>query len=147
MFRKSVCFAAGFVVVGLIGGGCATNNAAARKPATPANSAVTHLSPPVLASAPQPVIVQPVQPIQPVLPVPVQPVAGEPQPVVASAQQSPASSTASAGGTGYTVQKGDTLSKIARNKYGNVNAVRKIKEANPGIDYNNIKAGQKIMLP
>jgi nucleoid-associated protein YgaU len=146
MFSKSARFAvaaAAFAAIGLATGCTSTNTT--RKPPTAANPAVTQLTP-IAATSPQPIIVQPVQPIQPIQPV--QSVTPEPQPIVAAAQ-TPAStaSTASAGGTSYTVQKGDTLSKIARAKYGNVNAVRKIKEANPGIDYNNIKAGQKIMLP
>ena len=47
----------------------------------------------------------------------------------------------------YIVQKGDTLFKIARAKYGDASAVRKIKEANPGLDADHIKVGQKINLP
>ena len=50
-------------------------------------------------------------------------------------------------GNTYTIQKGDTLYKIARAKYGNPTAVKKIIEANPGLDPNKIKAGQKINLP
>jgi nucleoid-associated protein YgaU len=54
---------------------------------------------------------------------------------------------APAAGKTYTVKKGDTLSKIAREHYGDVKAVRKITEANPGMNANAIKAGQQIVLP
>ena len=52
----------------------------------------------------------------------------------------------SAGGT-YTVQKGDTLIKIARTHYGDAHQWTKIAAANPGINANSIKVGQQIVLP
>ena len=64
-------------------------------------------------------------------------------PVVAA----PAAAAATPTGGTYTVQKGDTLFKIARAKYGDPTAVRRIAAANPGLNANNIKAGQKINLP
>ena len=39
------------------------------------------------------------------------------------------------------------LFKIARARYGDATAVKKIKDANPGLDADHIKAGQKINLP
>jgi 5'-nucleotidase/UDP-sugar diphosphatase len=118
--------------------GCANNN---KKAAAPVNSGVTDVRP--ITPAPAPVMVQPVQPIQPVQPVvsdtpPV--VQAAPAPAVASATPAITSST-------YTVQKGDTLYKIARAKYGDASAVKKIQAANPGLNANGIKAGQKINLP
>ena len=103
-----------------------------------ANPAVTAVKPlAVTTPPPQPVVIAPVQPV-----------ISEAPPVVTPANAVTASSTSSAtASTAYTVRKGDTISKIARSKYGDLTAVRKIKEANPGIDYNNIKAGQKLMLP
>jgi nucleoid-associated protein YgaU len=81
-----------------------------------------------------------VQPVTPVTPSqPVQPLISDTPPVVTQ-------TSASAGGT-YTVQKGDTLFKIARARYGDATAVKKIKDANPGLDADHIKAGQKINLP
>jgi nucleoid-associated protein YgaU len=49
----------------------------------------------------------------------------------------------------YTVQPGDTLSKIAKNFYGNANAYMKIFEANRDqLDNPNlIKVGQKLTIP
>jgi len=55
--------------------------------------------------------------------------------------------TAAAAGKTYTVKKGDTLSSIAKQVYGNGNLYNKIVKANPGIDPNKIKVGQKITIP
>jgi nucleoid-associated protein YgaU len=121
--------------------GCAWINKP--KPAASATPAVTNVKPLAVTTVPppQPVIVQPVQPV------PVQPVVSDASPVVTPVTASHTSSPTASAGTTYTVQKGDTISKIARAKYGDLSAVRRIKQANPGIDPNNIKTGQKIMLP
>ena len=132
-FARLAVAAAAFAALGL-STGCAMNKPKPAAGANPANPAVTKPFA-VTTPPPQPVIVQPVQPVT------VEPVVSE-APIKASATSTPAAS-----GTAYTVQKGDTLSKIARAKYGDLTAVRKIKEANPGIDYNNIKTGQRLMLP
>jgi nucleoid-associated protein YgaU len=117
--------------------GCSNNN---KKPTAVSPGATDLRSSSVAAApapqptpAPQPVVIQPAQPVQPV-------VSDTPTPVATTA-------TPAITGSTYTVQKGDTLSKIARAKYGNTSAIRKIKEANPGIDANNIKPGQKLNLP
>ncbi len=49
----------------------------------------------------------------------------------------------------YTVQSGDTLSKIAKRFYGNANAYQKIFEANKDqlSDPDKIRAGQKLKIP
>ncbi len=112
-------FAAAMMVVG-----CSSNN---KKPAM--NSSVTDIRP----------MIQPIQPVQPVQPI--QPVVADTSPVAV------ASATPAITGNSYTVQKGDTLFKIARARYGDASAVKKIKEANPGLDANHIKTGQKINLP
>ena len=57
----------------------------------------------------------------------------------------PASARVSSGT--YTVQKGDTLSKIAQDRYGSSKMWTKIAAANPGMNPNSIKAGQKINMP
>ena len=116
--------------------GCA--NKQAPRTSAPISSGVTDVRP--IAPAPAPVMVQPIQPVQPV-----QPVVSDTSPVV----QSPvavASATPQITGSTYTVQKGDTLYKIARAKYGEASAVKKIQAANPGLTAN-IKVGQKINLP
>lgn len=116
--------------------GCA-NKPAARSGA-PINSGVTDVRP--IAPAPAPVMVQPIQPVQAV-----QPVVSDTSPVV-QAPVAVASATPAITGSTYTVQKGDTLYKIARAKYGEASAVKKIQAANPGLTAN-IKVGQKINLP
>jgi nucleoid-associated protein YgaU len=50
-------------------------------------------------------------------------------------------------GQSYTVQPGDRLSTIAREKYGDASYVKLIKEANPGLKENMIYAGSTIVLP
>lgn len=49
----------------------------------------------------------------------------------------------------YTVAAGDSLSKIAKQYYGNVNEYMKIFEANKNIltDPNAIKVGQQLVIP
>jgi nucleoid-associated protein YgaU len=49
----------------------------------------------------------------------------------------------------YTVQKGDNLSKIAKEMYGNANAWRRIYEANQDIIKNPdlIRPGQVLKIP
>lgn len=53
------------------------------------------------------------------------------------------------GGQKYKVQPGDTLSKIAKEKYGNANDYMKIFEANRNIlsDPNKIQVGQELVIP
>jgi nucleoid-associated protein YgaU len=59
------------------------------------------------------------------------------------------SSTAPAPARTYTVQKGDNLSKIAKEMYGNANAWRRIYEANQDIIKNPdlIRPGQVLKIP
>ncbi len=49
----------------------------------------------------------------------------------------------------YTVQPGDTLSKISKDVYGNANEYNKIFEANRDVlnDPNQIRAGQTLKIP
>ena len=50
-------------------------------------------------------------------------------------------------GQTYTIQAGDTLSKIAKQFYGNANQYQKIADANGISDPNKIRAGQTITIP
>ncbi|HUB87888.1 MAG TPA: LysM peptidoglycan-binding domain-containing protein [Verrucomicrobiae bacterium] len=49
-----------------------------------------------------------------------------------------------AGGQTYTVKSGDTLSKIAKSQGV---TLRELEAANPGVDPNHIKVGQKLNIP
>ena len=62
--------------------------------------------------------------------------------------QSPAANT-SGGGKTYTVKPGDTLSKIAKEMFGDANAYNEIFEANRDQlnDPNKIKPGQVLKIP
>jgi nucleoid-associated protein YgaU len=72
-----------------------------------------------------------------------------------SAAQAPRTQTAGASVSGgqssrtYTVQSGDSLSKISKQFYGNANQYMKIFEANRNIldDPNKIQAGQQLVIP
>ena len=66
-----------------------------------------------------------------------------------AAQAQSAGATAGASARTYTVQRGDTLSKIAKQFYGNANAYMKIFEANRDQldDPNKIQVGQELVIP
>ncbi|MFH1023979.1 MAG: LysM peptidoglycan-binding domain-containing protein [Planctomycetota bacterium] len=53
---------------------------------------------------------------------------------------------ATGGGKSYTVKKGDSLWKIAKETYGDGNMAKKIRDANNLTD-DNLKIGQKLVLP
>src|SRR5262249_52035977 len=111
--------------------GTSTKRPAPAKPRL--KPAVTDISP-----TPPPTYIAPSQPVTQVAPV----VAAAPiEPVAA-----PAAPAAAAGGT-YTVQKGDTLYKIARERYGDGKQWQRIAAANPGLSPTTLKVGQKIVVP
>ena len=69
-------------------------------------------------------------------------------PVVSDAPtQAPTPVAAAPAGGKYTVQKGDTLWKIASASYGDGKQWQKIASANPGLSPGTLKAGQTIMIP
>jgi nucleoid-associated protein YgaU len=47
----------------------------------------------------------------------------------------------------YVVKSGDSLSRIAKSYYGNVNEYTKIAEANNISDPDKIQAGQQLKIP
>ena len=47
----------------------------------------------------------------------------------------------------YTIRSGDTLSRIARDMLGSVSEVKTILNANPGLNPNNLKVGEVIVIP
>ena len=72
------------------------------------------------------------------------------QPAVAIPVAEQPATPAAFGGTGagnYTVQKGDTLYKIARDRYGDGKQWQRIASANPGLSPATLKVGQKIAIP
>lgn len=70
------------------------------------------------------------------------------QPVVSDVPtQAPASAVEAPTGGTYTVQKGDTLWKIAMTSYGNGNQWQRIASANPGLSPSTLKVGQTITVP
>ncbi|MCE9590402.1 MAG: LysM peptidoglycan-binding domain-containing protein [Planctomycetes bacterium] len=85
----------------------------------------------------------PPPPLEPAAPVAAPAPAPAPVPVPAETY-APAPA---AGARSYTVKKGDTLYGIARREYGDARKVKDIIAANPGLDPNKIKVGQKINLP
>lgn len=66
-----------------------------------------------------------------------------------AAQAAAASGGSATGGQRYTVQSGDSLSKIAKQYYGNANDFNKIFEANRDklSDPNKIQVGQELVIP
>jgi LysM repeat protein len=71
-----------------------------------------------------------------------------------AAQPQPQTMSAGAGASGghgqsYTVQAGDSLSKISRQFYGDSNQYMKIYEANRNVlkDPNHIQPGQQLVIP
>ncbi len=74
------------------------------------------------------------------------PIAAAPvvEPVVSEA---PAPEAAAGAGGTYTIQKGDTLWKIASTSYGDGKQWQRIASANPGLSPSTLQVGQTIMLP
>jgi nucleoid-associated protein YgaU len=68
---------------------------------------------------------------------------------VASQQQASSGARSSTAERTYTVKPGDTLSKIAKETYGNANDYQKIFEANRDQlrDPNQIRPGQQLKIP
>jgi len=78
------------------------------------------------------------------------PAAPSAAPATAKPQAVPVSQPAPSDGETYTVQKGDSLSKIAKHHLGDANAWRRIYEANKatiGDNPDKIFPGQKLKIP
>jgi nucleoid-associated protein YgaU len=72
------------------------------------------------------------------------PTASPPAPVAPAME--PAKPAAAAPGT-YTIERGDTLAKIATKLYGDPKKWVAIAQANPGLNLKRLKVGQVINLP
>jgi 5'-nucleotidase/UDP-sugar diphosphatase len=72
-------------------------------------------------------------------PAPASPVLAAPDPVY--------SQTPAAGNGSYTVKKGDTLYRIAKDHYGDGKQWQKIASANPGVSPQSLKVGQTLVIP
>ena len=77
------------------------------------------------------------------------PVYVEPAPAISQTPTTaaPAAGAATAGGSSYTVKKGDTLFSISKAAYGNGNQWQRIAQANPGLSPTTLKAGKTIVIP
>jgi 5'-nucleotidase/UDP-sugar diphosphatase len=62
-------------------------------------------------------------------------------------EPAPAQSSASASTANYTVKKGDTLYRIAKDRYGDGKQWQKIASANPGVSPSTLRVGQTLTLP
>jgi 5'-nucleotidase len=128
MNMKSYLVIGAFAVAALTGGCSMFSKSPSR---TQVNPAVTDIAP----TPPAPLYVP-----APAQPQPVQSVA------IATPTDGGASAPIAAGGT-YTVQRGDTLYKLAREHYGDGKQWTRITAANPGLSPQSLKIGQKIMIP
>jgi nucleoid-associated protein YgaU len=117
-------------------GGCASNTGT--KSAGAGSSSLDMNSAPMAAIAPSASYVPPDP--QPEMSDPITPVAATP--VIASASE-----MGSAQGRSYTVKKGDTLYRIARERYGSGKKWQKIASANPGLTPQTLRVGQKLIIP
>jgi len=118
-FRNSALLAVVVLAAGIMVG-CSDS----KKTTTGTNPAVTDITPIT------PVDQAPRQPVQPITP--------------SYTDSTPVNAS---GGT-YVVQKGDTLYKIALDKYGDAKQWKKIAAANPEVPASGlIKPGQKLVIP
>ena len=97
---------------------------------SPAVLDVTAPAPATMASAPAPAVVAPAA----------APAAVTQTPTVTSA-------AAASGGANYTVKKGDTLFRIAKEHYGDGKKWQQIAAANPGVSPASLKVGQTLVMP
>lgn len=124
---KSV-FAAIAIVAGLAAG-CASDKKPASADATPGALDVSSANNP----APMPVIATNTPAPMPMMSAP-----------DTATTQTPSAST---GSGSYTVKKGDTLYKLAREHYGDGKQWQRIASANPGLTPQSLRVGQTLIIP
>jgi nucleoid-associated protein YgaU len=146
----------GVALLTILGIGCATQKEPAASSALDidapqAKGPAISRTPPVYTPPPARVFTPPPQPAEaqpaeePVA-TPAAAAPAKPLPLPKLAAKTPAPATARSDGT-YTVQKGDTLFKIAKERYGSGTQWEKIAAANPGVNATSLKVGQKLRVP
>lgn len=110
----------------LVAVGCADKKRPASEPGLSSSASVMDVSAPPSSSG------SAYAPAASYTPAPA-PIAVEPAPV--------------AGGSSYTVRKGDTLYSIARSRYGDGKQWKRIADANAGIQPQSLKVGQTLVIP
>jgi nucleoid-associated protein YgaU len=134
------------LVAAVLGLGCANEKVTAKPAGAMDVGAKPVGTPPPAANSivAAPVAAAPVRPAKPASAN--EPAATKAAPSAAAPAEATGSAAAATPQT-YVVQKGDTLTKIARTQYGDGNKWKRIAEANPGVTPSTIKVGQKLVIP
>jgi len=121
---------AAIAVVAAVAAGCATDKKPAITDGSPGALDVT----PAANPAPAPLVVTNTP---------------APMPIIAAPDtvttQTPVASAV--GGSSYTVKKGDTLYRLAKDHYGDGKQWQRIASANPGLTPQTLRIGQTLILP
>ena len=129
------------LLLGIVAAGCQNQSkqGGAGETVAGASPAVLNVMAPAPASN-----AAPAQPTQ-VAPPSAEPIAA-PAAAVTPAPAAPAS-PASVASANYTVRKGDTLFRIAKDRYGDGKKWQQIAAANPGVTPASLKVGQTLVMP
>ncbi len=140
----------GLALLTILGIGCATQKEPAASSALdidapPVKGPAISRTPPVYSPPPARVFTPPPQPAEPQPSD--EPVATPAAAAPTKALTKPASKGPTKSDGTYTVQKGDTLFRIAKDRYGSGAQWEKIAAANPGVNAASLKVGQKLKMP
>lgn len=69
------------------------------------------------------------------------------EPAMTQTPATPIGAAPALGAGTYTIKKGDTFYRIARERYGDPKQWNRIASANPGVTPNTLKVGQTIVVP
>ena len=132
------------ILLGAVAAGCQNQSkqGAAGETTVGASPAVLNVPSPAPASS---TLAAPAQPTY-VAPAAAEPVAAPAAAVTQAPTAAPAAAN-SAGSSNYTVKKGDTLFRIAKERYGDGKKWQQIAAANPGVTPGTLKAGQTLVMP
>jgi nucleoid-associated protein YgaU len=146
----------GVALLTILGIGCATQKEPASSSALdidapPSKGPAISRTPPVYTPPPARVFTPLPQPAEPqpaeeLVATPAAAAPARPLPLPKLAAKTPGQAPAKSDAT-YTVQKGDTLFKIAKDRYGSGAQWEKIAAANPGVNASSLKVGQKLKMP